>query len=72
MNEEKEYECKKELILDKRDENEVLVENESFVVPVGSAWYKCDYSSLSDIRLQGDLGWVEIDKKTLDEHFSEI
>lgn len=72
MDEEKEYKCIKELALEKYDEHECPIENEYKVIPVGSTWELCDFASLSDIRLQGDLGWLEIDERTLNTHFEEI
>lgn len=69
---EKKFKCIKELIVEQRDEEENVIENEIFVVPVGSIWYKRDFSYLSDIRLEGDFGWLEIVNETLTSHFEEI
>ena len=69
---EKEYKCIKEMVLEKYDEDECPIENEHMVAPVESIWELCDFASLSDIRLEGDLGWIEIDEETLKIHFEEI
>ncbi|MEG0258451.1 MAG: hypothetical protein RR595_05685 [Lysinibacillus sp.] len=69
---EKTYKCIKEFVLEKYDEHECPIENEHMVTPVDSIWELCDFASLSDIRLQGDLGWLEIDEETLKTHFEEI
>lgn len=69
---EKEYECIKGFSLNKYDEHECIIENEEMVVPIGSIWELCDFSSMSDIRLEGNLGWLEIDEETLKAYFVEI
>lgn len=69
---EKEFKCIKEFVVSKYDEHECLIENEEMVIPVDSTWSQCDFSSMSDIRLEGDLGWLEIDIEALKTHFEEI
>lgn len=68
---EKEFKCIKELVLGKYDEHEMPTD-EVIVTPVNSTWYQCDFASMSDIRLEGDLGWLEIGFETLKTHFVEI
>ena len=69
---EKEYKCIKGFELGKRDENEMEVEGESFVVPVDSTWEERDFASLSDIRIESDFAWIEIDEKKLESHLEQI
>ena len=70
--EEKLYKCIKEFAVDMYDDEEFLIENEQKVIPIGTTWERQDYSSLSDVRLQSELGWLEVDDKTLETHFIEI
>lgn len=69
---EKEYKCIEEFALSKYDEHECLIENEEMVVPIDSVWRQRDFSSMSDIRLEGKLGWLEIDFETLKAYFVEV
>lgn len=69
---EKTYRCIKGFSVSKYDEHECLIENEEMFVPVDSIWELCDFSSLSDIRLDGESGWLEIDEETLKAYFVEI
>lgn len=67
----KEYECIKEFALSNYDEHGRIIENEDLFVPIGSIWESCDFSSMSDIRLEGNLGWLEISEDTLKAYFVE-
>lgn len=72
LEEEKEYKCIKKLSLPKCDEYEVTIDEEFFVVPVDSVWILQEESSMSDIRLESNLGWIEIDFEDFKNYFAEI
>lgn len=74
----KNYECIKELCLDKVDGDGFTIPNEYSYIPVGSLWY-ADTSSIigGEIHLESksqdaDFGWIEITKEHLGEYFKEI
>jgi hypothetical protein len=70
---EKEFKCIKGFVVDKYDEHEVLVENESFLVPIDSVWDLSEISHMSEVRLESDeYGWLEITLEDLKECFIEI
>lgn len=66
------YKCIKKISVNSYDDDEFLIENEQKLIPVGSTWERQDYSSFSDVRLVSELGWLEVDDKTLETHFIEI
>ena len=68
---ERSFKCIKEFALDKY-EGDAPIENEQFVIPMGSIWELSEHSHMSDIRMEGELGWVEIDSESLKAHFIEI
>lgn len=72
MGEEEVYKCIKELRLPKYDEDEYLIEGEFYTVPVDSEWELQEHSSMSDVRLESNLGWIEIALEDLKSHFIEI
>ena len=70
---EKEFKCIKEFVVDKYDEHENLIENESFIVPVDSVWYLSEHSYLSEVRLESEeFGWLEITSDDLENCFIQI
>ncbi|MEK3975535.1 hypothetical protein [Psychrobacillus sp. FSL K6-1267] len=70
---EKEFKCIKGFVVDKYDEHEVPIENESFIVPVDSAWCLSEISYMCEVRLESDeYGWLEITLEDLKECFIEI
>lgn len=71
------YKCIKEFSLRAVDDDGSSIENEYFDVPEGSIWNipeDKDYRFIGgDIRLESDeLGWIEIDKTTLENNFEYI
>jgi len=64
------YKCIKEFVLDKYEDDEQL-ENEQYVVPVDSTWELSEYTHMSDIRLESELGWIEIDSDSFKSLFIE-
>lgn len=70
--EEKTYKCIKEFSLDKYDDDGFIIEDEIFVVPLDSIWERSEFSYMSDVRLEGNLGWLELDKDTLEKCFIEV
>lgn len=65
------YKCIKEFVLDKYEDDEAL-ENEHYIVPVGSTWELSGYAHMNDIRLVSELGWIEIDFESLESLFIEV
>lgn len=41
-------------------------------VDVGETFYRSDITWMSDVRLEHDYTWVEIDKETFNEHFEVV
>ena len=70
---EKEFKCIKELVVDKYDEHERVIEDENFTAPLDSVWYLSEHSYLSEVRLESEeFGWLEITFDDLKECFIEI
>lgn len=71
---EKVYKCIKEFSVDLYDEYENLLENECKIITIGSEWERCEFASLSDVRLDSleDGSWLEIREDTLQEYFVEV
>lgn len=69
---ERKFRCIKEFSIELRDEDEFPVEGESFTVTVDSNWFMCKHSSISDIRLENENSWIEIDEHLLEKYFVEI
>lgn len=67
----KEYQCIKEFVLNRYKDNEPL-ETEQFVVPLESTWHLREHSYMSDVRLESDLGWLEIDIESFKSLFVEV
>lgn len=65
------YKCIKEFGLDRYEDDELL-ENEHFIVPLDSTWELGEYSHMSDIRLESELGWIEIDIESFNALFVEV
>lgn len=72
MDTEKEYKCIKEFAVPKYDQDEELIEGENFTIPVDSIWELQDHAYMSEIRLEGNFGWLEISLENLKENFVEI
>lgn len=69
----KEFKCIRQFSINKYDEDECLIENENFVIPVNSIWESQNYTSMSDVRLENDeVGWLEISEKTFKAYFIPI
>lgn len=68
---EKVYKCIKEFVLDKYQDDTQL-EDEQFIVPLESTWELGEYSHMSDIRLESELGWIEIDTESFKALFVEV
>lgn len=71
------YKCIKGFSLRATDDDGRSIENEYFDVPEGSAWNTPedkDYRFIGgEIRLESDeLGWIEIDKTTLENNFEVL
>lgn len=73
MKVEKTYKCIKGFSVNKYDDAECLIEDERFKVPTNSLWYfEEDSYSANDIRLESELGWLDISLEVLKERFEEI
>lgn len=66
---EEQYICKKSFIISKCDDNGEYIEGEAYQIREGSIWYKKETSSIGDIRLGNEIGWLELDSKSVTEHF---
>ena len=78
----KTYRCKKQLMLDKYDDDGYLIEDEQCIIEVGEIYETCeDYDRLyiansPAIHLvkvhKHIMHWIEIYPETLEEYFEEI
>ena len=71
------YKCTKGFGLDSVDDDGFTIENKYFDIPEDSVWNTpedADYRFIGgEIRLESDdLGWIEIDKTTLENNFEAI
>lgn len=71
------YKCIKGFSVDMCDDDGFAVENEYMDVKKGSIWSVPDDDSYrfiyGEVRLEnGDFGWIEIQKETLNENFEVI
>lgn len=71
---EEQFKCTKQFVVDKYDEYEMPIENESFIVPIDSVWTLSEHAYLSEVRLDSieGLGWLEITLDDFKECFVEI
>ena len=69
----KKFKCLKKFTLNLLDEDECVVENESFIVEKGTIWELQEFSYLCDNRLESsDLCYIEISDEYLSEFFEEV
>lgn len=67
------YKCLNSFTVDSYDENEQAIENEFFVVEVGTVWELQEDSYLSDVRLVDSEGrWLELAQSHLEEDFIKV
>lgn len=68
------FRCIKELILDRFDDDNEVIEGNPFIVKEGSEWHIEDYMfKENDIRLVNDEAeWIEIGISTLKKNFTEV
>lgn len=77
----KTYRCKKQLMLDKYDDDGFLIENEVAFVEVGEIFETCEDYDLYiackpaihlELVHENIRTWIEISPETLAEHFEEV
>jgi hypothetical protein len=73
MTEEVIYKCIKGFEVPKYDEDGFPNESEFLSIPIDSEWWRQEYTTISDVRLENDeIGWLEITTETFISNFVKV
>ena len=68
------WKCTKSFSVPFCDENEEIIVDEEKLVELGSEWVRDEDNvpSISEVRLETDSDWLEIDEETFENCFEEL